>query len=225
MWRRDTGVTVSVEPVSAVLLAAGESRRMGATNKLSLSVDGEPLLRRTALEMLASRLGEIVVVLGHQPEVARDLLQGLPLTLVDNPHYREGQMTSVHCGLANLSRPAAGVMICLADQPRLERDDIDFLVDAYHHRCDRPVLVPTFAGQRGNPIILSYAQRGAILAGKRNLGCRRLIETHPELVWPCPVDSDHFTVDVDTPEDYTSLVDAHHVQTVAGAATDRNSMI
>ena len=97
-------------------------------------------------------------------------------------------------------------MICLADQPRLTRDDIDYLIEAYVHRCDRPVLVPTFAGRRGNPIILSYAQRTAILVGDRNLGCRRLIENHPELVWPCAVDSDHYTVDVDTQADYERLL-------------------
>ena len=191
--------------VSAVLLAAGESRRMGAPNKLALPVEGQPLLRRTATTLLDSEVGEIVAVLGHESGRAREMLRDLPLKLVDNPHYRDGQMSSVHCGLAALEQPAEGVMICLADQPRLTAPDVNFLVERYLKACTLPVLVPVFEGRRGNPIVIAYAQRAAILAGDRNLGCRRLIEKQPELVWPCVVDSDHYTEDIDTPEDYRRL--------------------
>ena len=191
--------------VGAVLLAAGESRRMGAPNKLALPVEGQPLLRRAALTLLDSDVGEIVVVLGHESDRAREMLRDLPLKLVDNPHYRDGQMSSVHCGLAALEQPAEGVMICLADQPRLTTPDVNYLVERYLNACTLPVLVPVFEGRRGNPIVIAYAQRAAILAGDRNLGCRRLIEKQPELVWPCIVDSDHYTEDIDTPEDYRRL--------------------
>jgi molybdenum cofactor cytidylyltransferase len=193
--------------VSAILLAAGESRRMGTLNKLALPVDGVPLLRRTTLTLLASGLREVVAVLGHEAETMRDLLDGLPLRLVENSRYREGQMSSVHCGLAALQDPCDGVMICLADQPLLTPADIDTLIEAFA-RCARGgILVPTWAGRRGNPVVLDYAQRGAILAGERNLGCRHLIERLPERVTTFAMPSDHVVFDLDTPADYAALQD------------------
>jgi molybdenum cofactor cytidylyltransferase len=192
--------------VSAILLAAGASKRMGTVNKLTLAVDGVPLLRRTAQVLLQAALNEIVVVLGHESGTARALLSDLPLQLVENPHYAEGQMTSVHCGMQALRKPCDGVMVCLSDQPLLESLDVDTLIRAFLGGCPRSVLVPTYQGRRGNPIVLAHRHREAILAGDRNLGCKRLIEKHPDLVWTFPMDNDHCVFDLDTPEDYTRLL-------------------
>jgi len=193
-----------VSTVSAIVLAAGESRRMGGINKLMLAVEGEPLLRHTVKTLLASRLGEVVVVLGHQAEEARILLHELEVRTVVNSHYREGQMSSVHCGLETLTRPCDGVMICLVDQPLLTAQDIDVLIDAFGRR-GASILVPTYEGRRGNPIVLAYAHRAEILGGGRNLGCKRLIESNPQLVSTVEMDVDHVVFDLDTPEDYASL--------------------
>jgi molybdenum cofactor cytidylyltransferase len=192
--------------VSAVLLAAGESRRMGPVNKLTLEVGGVPLLRRTARALLASDIRELVVVVGHQAETARGLLAGLPLRIVENPLYAEGQMTSVHCGMAALQQPCDGVMVCLSDQPLLEPADLSTLIRAFLEDCPRSVLVPTYQGRRGNPVVLAHRHREAILAGDRNLGCRRLIERNPQLVWAYPMGNDHCVFDLDTPADYDRLL-------------------
>jgi molybdenum cofactor cytidylyltransferase len=192
--------------VSAILLAAGESRRMGDRNKLELMVYGLPLVRRTAHTLLASRLVEVVVVLGHESDRIRHLLEGLSLAFVENAYYREGQMTSVHAGLAALSRPCDGFMVCLADQPLLEAGDVDGLIRAFDERSRGSVLVPTFEGRRGNPVILACAHRETILASNRRLGCRRFIDENPELVETVEWQNDHVVFDLDTPEDYRELV-------------------
>lgn len=189
---------------AAILLAAGESRRMGAVNKLALPINGLPLLRRTALLLLELELTEVVVVSGYRPETTRDLLRGLPVTLTHNARYREGQMTSVHLGLEALQQDCEGVFVCLADQPLLEIADLRDIKDAFSAKPDR-VLVPTFEGRRGNPIVLPTAQREAVLAGDRNLGCRRLIEKHPELVHAFEMENDHCVFDLDTPTAYLRL--------------------
>jgi molybdenum cofactor cytidylyltransferase len=191
--------------VSAILLAAGESRRMGTQNKLALPVGGMPLLRRTARTLLASGLQEMVAVLGHEAHAMRSLLNGLPLWLAENPRYREGQMSSVHCGLDALPNPCDGVMICLADQPLLTPADIDTLIAAFARYARGGILVPTWAGQRGNPIVLDYQQRATILAGGHSLGCRHLIEHMPERVTSFPMANDHVVFDLDTPADYAAL--------------------
>ncbi|MEE8388040.1 MAG: nucleotidyltransferase family protein [Acidiferrobacterales bacterium] len=195
--------------VSAVLLAAGVSRRMGEVNKLELLVDGVPLLRRAAETLLASRLQEIVVVLGHQAEKAGSMLEGLPLHTIYNEAYRDGQMTSVYQGLSSLSQTCDGVMICLADQPLLQTDDVNVLIEAFgkcnHGRGHGSILVPTFQGKRGNPIVLDYQHRLEILNGERNLGCKKLIDKNPGQVSSFEMSNNHVVVDLDTPEQYAAL--------------------
>ncbi len=195
--------------VSAVLLAAGVSRRMGEVNKLELLVDGVPLLRRTAETLLASKLQEIVVVLGYQAEKAGSMLEGLAIHTIYNEVYRDGQMTSVYQGLSSLSQACDGVMICLADQPLLQTDDVNVLIEAFG-KCNRgrscgSILVPTFQGKRGNPIVLDYQHRLEILNSEHNLGCKKLIEKNPELVSSFEMSNNHVVVDVDTPEQYAAL--------------------
>lgn len=188
--------------ISAILLAAGESRRMGPVNKLTLPIDGQPLLRHSVQTLLASRLHDVVVVLGHEADQARPLIEDLDVTLVHNERYAEGQMSSVHCGLAALPDACEGVMIGLADQPLLTAGDVDALIEAFGTRERGSILVPTHRGRRGNPIVLAYAHRDEILRGGRNLGCQRLIERNPELVATLEMDSEHVVFDLDTPEDY-----------------------
>lgn len=191
--------------VSAILLAAGESRRMGEINKLELQVAGVPLLRRTAEMLLASNLKEIVVVLGHEAEKTRSLLEGLALNFVENEAYREGQMTSVYKGLLALSKVCDGVMICLSDQPLLQAADVDVLIEAFGQRSHGSILVPTYQGQRGNPIIFDYEHRQGILNGERNLGCKKLIEKNPQQVSSFEMKNNHVLVDLDTPEQYAAF--------------------
>jgi molybdenum cofactor cytidylyltransferase len=190
--------------VSAILLAAGESRRMGHLNKLALLVDGVPLLQRTVLTLLQARLREVVVVVGHEQHSVRSMLADIQVRIVSNDRYQEGQMTSVHCGMQALQEPCDGVMVCLSDQPLLEPRDINLLVDSFLSK-PAAVLVPTYRGQRGNPIILASQHRADILNGERNLGCKRFIEKNPDLVTTLEFDNDHVVFDLDTPEDYARL--------------------
>lgn len=190
--------------LSAVLLAAGESRRMGNINKLTLPIEGTPLLRRSAETLARSGLVELVVVIGHQQQVARELLQGIPARIVYNEDFSAGQMTSVQRGLAALQKPCDGVMICLSDQPLLEVEDVETLARGFE-ACPTSIMVPVYRGQRGNPVVLDYSHREAILAGRKNLGCKRLIENNPELVTTLEMPNDHVLVDLDTPESYATV--------------------
>lgn len=188
--------------VSAVLLAAGESRRMGPVNKLLLPIGGVPLLRRSVLTLLASELQEVVVVLGHEGDRAHALIRDLGVTVVYNDKYAEGQMSSVHRGVGALVRRHRGIMIGLADQPLLTAEDVDSLIGAFLDRERGSILVPTYRGQRGNPIVIAAEHRAEMLGQERNLGCKRLIDRHPDLVTTLEMDNDHYTFDLDTPEDY-----------------------
>ena len=99
---------------------------MGKINKLQMPIRGVPLSRRTLETLLASKLGEIVVVLGHDRAHTQALFEDLPVRTAYNDDYQSGQMTSVHCGLASLTQASEGVMVALGDQPALTVRDIDF---------------------------------------------------------------------------------------------------
>lgn len=191
--------------VSAILLAAGESRRMGDVNKLELLVEGMPLLRRTVKILLASNLKEIVVVVGHEADKTRAILEGMPVNFVENDAYRDGQMTSVYQGLLSISKACDGVMVCLSDQPLLQTEDVNVLIEAFGERSHGSILVPTFKGQRGNPIIFDSLHRQGILNGERNLGCKKLIEKNPEEVCSFEMSNDHVVIDIDTPQQYSAF--------------------
>jgi molybdenum cofactor cytidylyltransferase len=188
--------------IAAVVLAAGESRRMGEVNKLHLPIQGVPLLRRSVETLLAAELGEILVVLGHESADTQALLEGLPVRSIINNDYQSGQMTSVHLGLGSLSQLCEGVIVALGDQPALTVSDITHLVDAFFARDGGEVVVPEFEGKRGNPIIISRRCRQDIIAGKYNLGCRRFIENNPELVRTVEMPEPSVVIDLDTPMDY-----------------------
>jgi len=199
-------------PVAAIVLAAGQSRRMGARNKLHLPVDGVPLLRGTVQTLQASELGEIIVVLGYESQSTHSLLDGLLVRSVYNETYLSGQMTSVHCGLSALKKESSGVLIALGDQPALTVIEINFLIDAYHNRKNAEVVIPTFRGTRGNPIVMSPRCRSDIISGKRNLGCRKFIENNPDLVEMVEMPGSSVIIDLDTPLEYSDYCDSRQVK-------------
>lgn len=191
--------------IVAIMLAAGESRRMGEHNKLMLQLQGKPLLRRTVETVLAADIAKLIVVLGHEADEARNALSGLAVETVVNEDYRSGQMTSVHAGLSAIDEACDGVMICLTDQPLLTPQDLNDLIDGFANLTRGSILVPTWQGLRGNPILLASEHLEAIVTGETNLGCRRLLEKRPEQISTLAMSNDHVVVDMDTPEAYKQV--------------------
>jgi xanthine dehydrogenase accessory factor len=197
----------AAKPLHAILLAAGESRRMNGVNKLLLSIAGKPLVRRSVETLIASGIAEPIVVLGYQAELVREALAGLPVQLVTNEQFHDGQETSVRAGLAALAPDIEGAMICLGDQPSLTAADLRELQAAFRARTRGAVLVPMFQGQRGNPIVLARSGLEAILARGGKFGCRQLTTHHSDLVETYEMSSDHVVSDLDRPEDLTAYAD------------------
>jgi len=205
-------VAMDNNKIACIVLAAGQSRRMGANNKLHLPVDGVPLLRRTVKTLQDSELGEMIVVLGYQSQSTHTLLDGLAVRTAYNEAYLSGQMTSVHCGLSALKKSCAGVMIALGDQPALSVAEINYLIKAYHKRNNAEVIVPTFQGARGNPIVISQQCRSDIVSGKRNLGCRKFIENNPDLVEMVEMPGPGVIIDLDTPLEYDNYCSSRQAE-------------
>jgi molybdenum cofactor cytidylyltransferase len=192
--------------VSAVVPAAGLSTRMGQ-NKLLLIFKGKPLVVGVVETLLASKIDEVIVVLGHETEKVRAELEGRPVRLVHNPDYREGLSTSVRIGVNAVSPDAAGIMICLADQPLLEPEDINRIVAAFAtaKKVNKSIVVPFFEGERGNPVILDASLRVAILGIAGDAGCKGVIQRYPKKVYAIEMENDHVVRDVDDVEAYERL--------------------
>ncbi len=190
--------------ISAIILAAGESRRMGVKNKLLLPISGEVLISNFVKSVCASNVDEVVVVVGHEAEKIEDVLQGQPVRFVENLRYMEGMTSSIQTGIHAASAESEGLLICLADQPFIETSDFNCLIHEFTDLFDSKsslIIVPVFKGQRGNPVLFSCQFRDIILqhTGK---GCKDIVLKHPESVREVEMGNDNVLQDVDTPEDY-----------------------
>src|SRR3982751_4301125 len=190
--------------LAALLLAAGQSRRMGS-NKLLAEIDGTPMVARTAQRLLSSRARPVVAVLGNQADSIDRALGKLPVQRVHNPAFAEGLSASLKCGLAALPNDIDGVVVCLGDMPLIAGRDIDRLIAAFNPLEGRGIVVPTRRGKRGNPVLWAkrFLAEMAELAG--DVGAKHLIGEHADLVVEIEMDSDSVLVDIDTPEALAQL--------------------
>jgi len=192
--------------IAALLLAAGQSSRMGS-NKLLAEIDGRPMAARTAQRLLSSRARPIVAVLGNEADRVDAALGKLPVERVRNPAYAEGLSTSLKAGLAALPDDIDGVIVCLGDMPLVAGRDLDRLIAAFNPLEGRAIVVPTRHGKRGNPVLWAkrFIPEMAELAG--DVGAKHLIGEHAELVCEVEMDSDGVLVDIDTPDALAALRD------------------
>ena len=190
--------------ISAVILAAGESRRMGAQNKLLLQIGSEVLIRKFVESVCASAADAVLVVLGHEAEKIKAVLQDLTVSFVNNTCFEEGMTTSIQSGVKAASTESTGLMICLADLPFAETSDFNRLIQAFtdFRRTESSlIIVPVFQGQRGNPVLFSAEFRDKILTHKGE-GCREIVRQYPQSVREVCMENDNLLRDIDTPEDY-----------------------
>lgn len=189
----------SLSPVSGVILAAGRSSRFGSPKQL-LVLNGRPLVRRIADEALATRLAEVIVVVGSDAQRVRAALTGADVRIVENPDYAGGQSTSVRAGLGAVSPDALGAMFMVTDQPGLTAALIDQLL-AVFVRTGGPIVVPIFAGRRGSPVTFARGLFPELSALEGDTGGRPVVAAHRDDIVAVPLDSDAPLMDIDTPEE------------------------
>jgi len=191
--------------IGAVLLAAGEGRRMGGVAKPLIRLQGVPLISRHLVALSGAGVDEVVVVTGHARHAVEEQVRSFVVTLAHNDAHANGQQGSVRVGLTALSGPFDAVLIALADQPLIGASDLTELIGAFKKRPAGHVVVPVVNGQRGNPIILDDVALAQILSSDMNLGCRHLLERQPELVHRYETANTRFVTDLDTVEDVRLL--------------------
>ena len=186
--------------ICAIVLAAGLSRRMGV-QKLLLPFNGKTIIAHIIDQLLASTVGDIHVVVGHQAEQISAELSGQSVSIVKNPNYKSGMLSSVRCGLQNLPEKCQAVMVVLGDQPSITTKLIDQILQTFAV-TEKNVLVPLYKGKRGHPILLSVQYRDEILTNYDNVGLRGVLHRHPEDIHELVVSDASILSDMDYPEDY-----------------------
>ncbi len=176
----------------AVILAAGESRRMGEPKQL-LPFAGQPMLQ-CVIDAFA--VDERLVVLGYRADEIAGAIHGA--TVVRNPDYRRGMFSSVQAGLRALPAKAKLVLIGLCDQPRLQRTTVERLVAGFPGK----ILIPTFQGRQGHPLLFAARYVPEILAMEGALTLKHFLANHPDEIARVPVGDEGVLVDIDDRADY-----------------------
>lgn len=182
--------------VSAILLAAGESKRMGKPKQL-VPLGNTTMVEQTTDNLLSSRVSEVIVVVGHRAEEVMKRVATKPIKIALNPIYHQGMGTSIVAGLNLVDSRAQAVMLVLGDQPFVDSQTINRLIEEFDAH-DKGIAIPVYQGRRGHPIIFSIKYKAQLSGLKGDIGGREIIEEHPEDILEVAVECEGIDIDIDT---------------------------
>jgi molybdenum cofactor cytidylyltransferase len=191
----------------AVILAAGESKRMGR-QKLLLPFGDVTVIEAVARTALGSRVDRALAVLGADREAVRGKLERYGLEFAVNEDFSEGMLSSVQAGFGALPAEAEAAVVMLGDQPFLPATVVDAVVEAFR-LGGRGIVLPTCRGRRGHPVLIGLKYRDEVLALDPAEGLRGLMRAHPDDIGEAEVDDPNILRDIDVPEDYADLKKGH----------------
>ncbi len=196
--------------IAAIVLAAGQSRRMGNENKLFLPLENRSVIQQVVANLEGSKVTQTFVVTGHQQEMVRKELEETSVTFVNNPEYSKGLSTSLRTALAVLPQEVSGVLVCLGDMPFVCSQHIDALVDSFDSVTERQICVPTFNGKRGNPVLWDRLYMQEMMEVRGDVGAKHIIGDYDEFVTEVELNDPGVVTDIDTPEAYSKFVGNDH---------------
>jgi molybdenum cofactor cytidylyltransferase len=202
-----TGIAPRSAPtIAAVVLAAGRSRRMAPHNKLLVADrTGKTMIARVVDNVLSSNARPVLVVTGHQAEQVQHALGGRPVRYVHAPDYAEGLSASLKAGIAAVSEDCAAAVVCLGDMPLVTGRMIDRLLSHYDPEEGRKIVLPTFRGKQGNPMLWDRQFFQEILQISGDSGARFLLGKPLEAVTEVEMADDAVLRDFDTTDSLNTL--------------------
>ena len=189
--------------VGAVILAAGQSKRMGR-NKMLLPFDRSTVIATIVSEVTSTSVDEAIVVTGYEADKIEAALTAYPVRCVFNPDYAQAEMlVSMQMGLRSMSEHQQAVLMVLGDQPRIRHEAVQRVIDA---GAPGALVIPSYQRRRGHPILIDRAFWPEILALPPDSILRDFIRLHADRIRHVEIDSDSVLHDVDTPQDYQALI-------------------
>lgn len=189
--------------ISALVLAAGMSRRMGRSKQL-LRLGDSTLLERSLAGVRNANVAEIILVLGFEAEEIQRALPTSGLVIVINDQYQEGMGTSLRRGVSAINAEAQGMFVILADQPFVSSTTLNRMIE-YHNRHKAQIIIPTYKGFRGNPVLLDRSVFPELANLRGDIGCRAIFGSHTGNIHRLPVEDPGILLDVDTLDDLDKL--------------------
>ncbi|WP_170760188.1 nucleotidyltransferase family protein [Ruegeria lacuscaerulensis] len=190
-------------PIPIILLAAGNSSRMGGKDKLLLPVDGQPLLRRSAL--IARIAAPVIVALPPSPHPRHDALEGLDVHKIEVPDASEGMNASLRGALMHVPPGSPAAMILLADLPEITTADLESVLESVQTNPDKLIWRgATAAGKPGHPVVFdrSLFDRLSQLTG--DAGAQAIVRAFSDKVHLQPLPEQNALMDIDTPADWAA---------------------
>ncbi len=194
--------------LSAILLAAGSSLRMGTVNKLLLPFQEQLIIQHLIQELAAAKIDELIVVLGHEDKIVKS---NIPANIhtVFNEQHRSGMTSSIQTGIKATNNEHKGYMICLADQVLMQTTDYNQIINEWQTKYaqdQKCIALPFHNQQRGNPVIFSSCYKNEILAQAPGNGCKAIVQKHKAHLHKVVMKNNHVLIDVDTPTDYNNTI-------------------
>jgi molybdenum cofactor cytidylyltransferase len=188
--------------IVAIVLAAGESRRMGVPKPL-LRFGDTTFLEQIVSVLRRSDVDGITVVLGSRAEAVRASTDLSALNVVVNEGYRDGQLSSLIVGLRSVPKETDAILVCLVDSPFITTDVVGRIVGAFHD-SSKLIVVPVFSGRRGHPALFGAAVFEELLNAPAGEGARHVVNADRARVLEVEVSEPNILARIDTPEDYAS---------------------
>ena len=195
--------------VSCLLLAAGLSSRMTIGNKLLLKIKKVTIIERTIENLILCNFDNLYVILGYQSSLFTKILKKFNISLVFNKEYKKGMSSSIKKGIQTLDAKSNGVMICLADMPKINTNTYTTLIKIFkkfYNKKNPLIVVPEHNGVNGNPVIFSNHFYSYLENIKGDNGAKALIEKSKKYIKKVKVTNNSILKDVDNKKMYEELL-------------------
>ena len=189
--------------ISAILLAAGQSKRMVGENKLTKKIQGVPLIKHSVKNILAASIDELIIVLGYQKDIIEKLIdKNKKIKFVFNKDFENGIASSIKTGLNNLSEKTEAFFICLGDMPMIGHDIYNQLIKP---RNQKNIIVPTYNGQQGNPVLFDKSMKEKVMDISGDIGAKKILELNKDKILNLEINDQSITKGFNTQGDFSSL--------------------
>jgi CTP:molybdopterin cytidylyltransferase MocA len=198
--------------IPAIVLAAGKSSRMGRTKALlPAGPSGETFINRVIRVLREGGVDAIVVVVGGDAAAVRASLprEDASLAAVENPHFEDGQLSSLHVGLAAVEQrfdDIEAAMVTLVDLPLISPSTVRAVLEAFRTHPQAPLVRPRRAGRYGHPVIFNRSIFAELRRADPTKGAKPIVHAHAAEEVNVDVDDPGAFADIDTPEDYDRII-------------------